>query len=153
MPVFSLLWSTMMTGIRDDEDGMCLHRKKKGFIHQNVILTKAPEILTLALNRNKYHRTLSDLVLIDLLKLSAYSMFRITSWGQTHMQYSSILWLSFEEERRQYWLTPFCNLYNTFWENLYSDDGHIVDVQPIDYYLEDLSLMKGVCMLLYRKGK
>ena len=42
--VISLLWNTMTAGICNDEDGMCLHCKKKGLIHQNVILAKAPEI-------------------------------------------------------------------------------------------------------------
>ena len=69
VPVFSLLWNTMTTGICDDEDSMCLHCKKKGLIHQNVILAKAPEILTLALNRNKYHGTLSDLVIDTPIKI------------------------------------------------------------------------------------
>ena len=133
---------------------MCLHCKKKGSIHQNIILAKAPEILTLVLNRNKYHGTLSDLVIDTPIKIERIlNVSDIVMGTEPHAVLEYTLIGVLEKEGDSIDSGHFVTYIIHSDEVCTRYDDHNIDVQPIDYYLEDLSLMEGVCMLLYRKGK
>ena len=128
--------------------------QKKGLIHQNVILAKAPEILTLALNRNKYHGTLSDLVIDTPIKIERIlNVSDIVMGTEPHAVLEYTLIGVLEKKGDSIDSGHFVTYIIHSDEVCTRYDDHNIDVQPIDYYLEDLSLMEGVCMLLYRKGK
>ena len=108
------------------------------------------------MNRSKYHGTLSDLVIDTPIKIERILNVSDIVMGTEPPAGTRVYFdWCFGEERRQYYIDS--GHFVTY--IIHSDemctryDDHDIDVQPIDYYLEDLSLMEGVSMLLYRKGK
>ena len=111
-------------------------------------------MLTFALNRNKYHGTLSDFVIDTPIKIE-----RILNVSDNVMRTDphavlEYTLISFLEKKGDSIDSGHFVTYIMHSDEICTRyDNHNIDVQPIDYYLEDLSLVKGVVYSCIEKKK